>query len=136
MGSAIDRTRGISAARLLFAVLGVLALLVHASPAAPHSAVALLGDNDLVYDIHPGGFAVVPKLERDKSARGHPGEAEPGDQPGLRPGLSDLGEALLLPVLVLPQQAPLRFHHLEERASAPRGPPLPVGRKFPLPAVG
>ena len=126
MRSATETIRGSFPAKLLAAVFGVLLFLAAASPYVPHSQ-APIDDGQLVYDVGSSDPAVLPKLERDQRQRAHPAMPPAGDDPVLAiidylVGLSPPAQATVL----APAPAPARSHHLEERTSPSRAPPILV----------
>ncbi|HLS68313.1 MAG TPA: hypothetical protein VK035_03145 [Kiloniellales bacterium] len=110
-------------AKILFACFGVLALLANASLGASHNLVAFFIDADFVYEIDVGDVAVIPKLERDKRQRAQTAApAADGKTPVALVLRRDRG-GLQAQLVVLPEGAPPRFHHLDERPSLSRAPP-------------
>ena len=126
MRAGIDRLDGFFPVRFVFALFGVLILLANASPGTPHNVAAFFTDGELVYDIDGRGYAVAPRLDRDKRQRAHPVALAPnGKAPlALAPPLLPVAGGPAVGILFRPDHALLRFYHLDERTSPSRAPPI------------
>src|SRR5690625_5842552 len=72
MRAAIDRMNGFFPMKVLFALLGVLALLANIPPDKPQAGFFSASDLKLVYGVVKSDYAVIPELDRDKRQRSHP----------------------------------------------------------------
>lgn len=126
MPSASKTTSNLLSAKLLVAVFGVLAFLAAAAPHVPRSQAPVSAGDDLVYDLGSNDLAVLPKLERDQRQRAHPAIPPVGEQPVLAMDLAIAIGAPASGTALVPASAPLRFHHLDERTSPTRAPPILV----------
>lgn len=125
MSAAGNRSGGFFPAKVIFAFLGMLALLVNASPGTPHNLAAFFFDGDFVYDIDAGGYAVPPRVDRDKRQRSEGPLLPPEGVTALTPGAVSVTDAAPTAAVEIawPRAAPPRFAHLEARTAPSRAPP-------------
>jgi len=123
MRAAIDRMNGFFPMKVLFALLGVLALLANIPPDKPQAGFFSASDLKLVYGVVKSDYAVIPELDRDKRQRSHPTVPFGDGQRLFAPAFLPLAGTPTLGTTPRPDSAPPRFHHLDQRTSPSRAPP-------------
>lgn len=124
MRSGTYRTGGFLTAKLLFALLGIVAFLAQATPGPAHNLAAFFADGDLAYEVPTGDDALVPKLDRDERQRLSSSVPPIGENFPFAAGLLLLPGRSTVASALLPDRALRRFYHLDERTSPSRAPPL------------